>query len=436
MASPGASRRPFSARTLDAWLHRIEGLHPAEIAPGLERAGRVWTALGGRRPAPLLVSVAGTNGKGSCVAVLEALARAAGLHAAAYTSPHLLCFNERIRIDGRPADDAELIAAFEEVEAARGDTLLTFFEFTTLAAFRLLAGWNAEIAFLEVGMGGRLDAVNLLHPDAAIVTSIDLDHCEWIGRDRESIGFEKASIFRDKAYAICSDEAPPESVRRLARPARALFAGEDFHWSREPGGGWSWRGADAKGRTLEYTGLPRPRLAEESAAAALQAWHCLGQPAARPVLAAGLAAELSGRRERRCAQGQQFILDGAHNPAAASHLARWLAEETGPGRIPAVCAMLEDKDCEGFVQALKGVAGPWYVTQAAGQPRALPAPALAAAICEQGCEVRAVCTCVEEAIERASSEAAGRAVLVTGSLFTVADALRSMEGLPEGGRSA
>ncbi len=360
--------------------------------------------------------------------MLEALAEGAGLSAAAYTSPHLLRFNERMRINGRAAGNAEIVAAFEEVEAARGDVPLTFFEFTTLAAFHLFAARGVELAFLEVGMGGRLDAVNLLTPDVAIVTSIGLDHCEWLGSDREAIGFEKASIFRKNRYSICADEEPPESVRRLARPTRAHFAGEDFHWSREGKDGWCWRGQDSQGRSLEHSGLPRPCLAEESAAAALQAWHCLGQSAERPVLEAGLAATLSGRRERRHAGGRQFILDGAHNPSAARHLARWLAEETGAVSIPAVCGMLKDKDCLGFAEALGVAVGPWYLTEPSGQPRALPAAALRDAFCKAGCEVRGSYRSVAEAMERASSEtAAGLPILVTGSLFTVADAISSLQ---------
>ena len=403
-------------------------LHPREIELGCERVGKVWTALGGGRPAPAIVSVAGTNGKGSCVAVLEGLARGAGIPAAAYTSPHLLRFNERMRIGGRPAADIEMIAAFEEVEAARGDVPLTFFEFTTLAAFRLFATKEVELAFLEVGMGGRLDAVNLLDPDVAVVTSIGLDHCEWLGSDRESIGFEKASIFRENAYSICSDENPPASVRRLAQGTRAHFAGEDFCWSREEGGGWRWQGRDARGGTLEHTGLPRPRLAEESAAAALQAWHCLGQPAERPVLEAGLAATLPGRRDCRFVKGRQFILDGAHNPSAGCHLARWLAEECGAEPIAAVCGMLKDKDCQGFAEALGETVGPWYLAAPAGQSRALPGAALATVFRKAGCEVRGVHDSVAAALEHACADtAAALPVLVTGSLFTVADALPSLD---------
>ncbi|HEY5719467.1 MAG TPA: Mur ligase family protein, partial [Gammaproteobacteria bacterium] len=180
---------------LGDWLRRLEGLHPRSIDLGLERVGRVHAALGAPRPARV-VTVAGTNGKGSLVALLEAILAAAGYRVGAYTSPHLLRFNERVRIAGAEADDAALCAAFARVEAARGDTSLTYFEFTTLAALLLLAEAPLDVALLEVGLGGRLDAVNLVDPDVAVLTPIDLDHAEWLGNDRDSVGREKAGIMR------------------------------------------------------------------------------------------------------------------------------------------------------------------------------------------------------------------------------------------------
>jgi len=217
-------------RTLADWLEYIERQHPKSIDMGLERVREVAARMELERPAEWVITVAGTNGKGSTVAFLEAIAREAGWSVGAYTSPHLLAYNERVRIDGRDAEDADLVAAFEAVEAARGGTLLTYFEYGTLAALWLFQRAGLELAILEVGLGGRLDATNLVDPDVAVVTTVDLDHQDWLGEDRESIGLEKAGIARAWKPLVLGDDDPPASVLRHAYAigASAIRAGCDF----------------------------------------------------------------------------------------------------------------------------------------------------------------------------------------------------------------
>ena len=203
-------------RTLEQWLAYQQQVHPRDIAMGLDRVGEVARRLGLGRPGRHVAIVAGTNGKGSTVAFIEAMARAAGLRVGAFTSPHLLRYNERIRIDGGDAGDAELVAAFERIEAARGGIALTYFEFGTLAALCLFEAAALDLAILEVGLGGRLDAVNIIDADVAVITTVDLDHQDYLGDDRESIGFEKAGILRAGKPCVLAEKDPPSSVLRHA----------------------------------------------------------------------------------------------------------------------------------------------------------------------------------------------------------------------------
>ena len=205
------------ARTLEQWLDYQQQVHPKSIDMGLERVGEVARRLGLGRPARRVITVGGTNGKGSTVAFIEAIARAAGLKVGAYTSPHLLRYNDRVRIDGADAGDAALVAAFERIEAARGDTPLTYFEFGTLAALLLFEAAGLDLAVLEVGLGGRLDATNIIDPDCAVITTVDLDHQDYLGDDRESIGFEKAGILRAGKPCVLAEKDPPSSVLRQIR---------------------------------------------------------------------------------------------------------------------------------------------------------------------------------------------------------------------------
>ena len=347
---------------LSQWLDYQQSIHPKAIELGLERVREVAGRLGLGKPAPRVISVAGTNGKGSTVAFIEAMVRAAGFRVGAYTSPHLLRYNERLRIDGVEASDEALIAAFEAVEAARGDTLLTWFEFGTLAALWLLAREPLDLAILEVGMGGRLDAVNLVDADVAVVTSIALDHAEYLGHDRESIAREKAGIFRPGKPAMIGELDPPDALLREADRLGAplLRAGRSYRFETTADG-WLWQD-DHERLVLPLPGLRAPAQIA-NAAAAIAALRALrpALPVTADAIASGIAAvRLSGRMQV-IAGPVEIVLDVAHNPQAAQQLADWLRGNRAAGATIAVFAALADKDVANEVAALMGQIDLWHL---------------------------------------------------------------------------
>ncbi len=351
-------------RSLDEWLEYQQRIHPREIELGLDRIRVVWQRLGSPAPAPTVISVGGTNGKGSTVAFLEAMTRAAGLRVGAFTSPHLIAYNERIRIDGLDCDDASLVEAFERIEQARDEVALTYFEFNLLAAVLLFADANLDLAILEVGLGGRLDAVNLIDADAAIVTTIDLDHQDWLGNDRDSIGSEKAGIFRIGRPAVIGESKPPAGLLAEAERigARMIRSGGDYgieHHSHH----WIWRCDSIE---LE---LPLPALSAsaqiDNAAAAIAVLHSLrGRLGWNPrALATGIAdARLPGRLQRSVSDaGVEMLIDVAHNPQAARQLAQYLFDHPPRGRSIAVFGALADKDVAAIVAVLDGAFDHWHL---------------------------------------------------------------------------
>jgi dihydrofolate synthase/folylpolyglutamate synthase len=370
-------------RTLAEWLDHQQRVHPRAIELGLERVREVWQRLGAPAPAPVVITVGGTNGKGSTVAFLDAMLAASGKRVGAYTSPHLLRYNERVRVAGADADDAALVDAFERIEAARladstTPVALTYFEYGTLAALWIFAQARLDVAVLEVGLGGRLDAVNIIDADAAIVTTIDLDHQDWLGNDRDAIGREKAGIFRAGRPAIVGEADPPTALLEHA----ALFgadlrrAGCEYAFDEaEPD--WRWR-ADA----IELV-LPRPQLAAPcqigNAAAAIAALYALRDrlgwnPAA---IAQGVRSASVGARLQRFAGTPELVVDVAHNPQAARMLAAWLRQTPIEGRTLAVFGALDDKDIAGIVQALAPCIDAWYlVGLERDSPRGLSAQGL------------------------------------------------------------
>src|SRR5690606_22608147 len=339
------TRMSSTSRTLAEWLAYIETRHPRSIELGLERVREVAARLGLQRPAAQVVTVAGTNGKGSTVAFIEAIARADGWKVGAYSSPHLLRYNERVRIDGAEAADDELAAAFAAVEAARGDTPLTYFEYGTLAALWLFQQAGLDLAVLEVGLGGRLDAVNIVDPDVAVITTVDVDHVDWLGSDREAIGQEKAGIARAWKPLVLGEIDPPSSVLRHAYAigANAIRAGSDYFHEPAGEGQWQWREI---GTELL---LPDPQLAapvqRANAAAAIAALRALPRSPAEPACAAGVAAaRIPGRLERFEHDGVEVVVDVAHNPQAARELAAWAKARPASGATAMVLAVLADKD--------------------------------------------------------------------------------------------
>lgn len=462
----------MEAKDLQQWLDFIEQQHPSSIEMGLERTLEVARRLALGRTAARVITVGGTNGKGSTVAFIEAIARAAGLKVGAYTSPHLLRYNERVRIDGREASDEGLVAAFKAVEAARcsllppgetgaqrrmregesrptevaqqsdgsfphpsfghflpggeGKTIpLTYFEFGTLAALWLFQQSNLDLAVLEVGLGGRLDAVNIVDPDVAVITTVDIDHTDWLGNDRETIGFEKAGIARAWKPLILGERDSPSSVLRYAYAigANAVRLGSDFIHEPVDESHWRWRDAG-----FEVV-LPNPMLSapvqRANAATAIAALRALDIELPTSALAIGVAtATLPGRLQRFDLHGTPVIVDVGHNPQAARELSAWLRAESVPGRTLAVFGALADKDVQGVVAALEDEVSEWFLAGlesvgARGQSVGGLAAKLtgAAAAGSRHADVRA-------ALQAARMQAHGQdRILVFGSFHTVAEAL-------------
>lgn len=372
--------------SLPEWLAWMESHHPRGIELGLERVARVARRLGIDPGGARVVTVAGTNGKGSCVAALEAGLLAAGQRVGCYTSPHLLQYNERVRINGHDASDAALCAAFERVYAVLEDTSLTYFEFGTLAALLLFAAAELDVWVLEVGLGGRLDAVNLLDADIAVITSIDLDHQDWLGSSRDSIAAEKVGIARVGRPLVVAEADPPAVIVERARVIEAPLyrIGDAFDLKASAAmERLQWWVSDASGQQYEGD-MPSARLPLPSLAAALQVL-CLLQVAPSPVLLAALAAaRLPARFQRARVEGVEVIVDVAHNPAAAALLARRLDGLPAVGRTCALFGVMADKDVEGMIDALGSRIDAWFLAELADLPRALPPSELAARIHARG----------------------------------------------------
>jgi len=426
MPDPKAGPLP---QTLEDWLAYLEALHPAEIELGLERVASVYHRLGLPPLAKKVVVVAGTNGKGSCVRAMETLTLAQGYSVASYTSPHILSYNERVRLMGRNASNEQLCDAFARVENARAGVPLTYFEMGTLAAMVLMSSYDLDFAFLEIGLGGRFDAVNIIDSDVAIITSIDLDHTDWLGDDRDTIAREKAGVARAGKPLICADSAPPPSLITTLQQldAKALFIGRDFSCVDLAGRLSIYLRQEQQGQgALQLEDVPIPSLPLPSVLAALQALSLLGVSLPARVVRESLQSlALTGRYQVQRIEGKKVILDVAHNPAAARHLAERLAAEKGP--LVCVAALMADKDAEGFVTALAGVIDHWSLGTLIDNKRAMAAEDLADLLYTHSCPVSCNGT-VEEAVDSALAMVPDEgAVVVCGSFFTVAAALKQME---------
>ncbi len=435
--------------TLTDWLTWQETLHPTEIELGLERVGTVLARLELTQPNFTLITVAGTNGKGSSVAMLESILLAAGYRVGSYTSPHLLMYNERIKLNGQPVDDTTLCDSFERIDQARvsdsvDDISLSYFEFGTLAAIDILQRAKVDIAILEVGLGGRLDAVNVLDADVALITAIDVDHVDWLGADRDTIGREKAGILRNGRPAVCADPQPPASLLDVAESVGAELAllGQDFSVERE-GGGWHWRSKQG-----EHNNLPLPALAGDfqlnNAAGVLAVLGALvvDFPVDAAAIVAGLqSVSLPGRFQVLPGdplQGTpQRIVDVAHNAQSALALANNLSQQECAGQTHAVVGMLADKDINTALAKLRPLVDYWYLAplpvprsatvlqlQAAVANTAIPAASTPSAsipfACIPSTSIKIfddVNTAYQAAL--ASSDAQDR-IVVTGSFYTVA----------------
>lgn len=397
-------------RTLADWLTLLEGLNMARIELGLERMQRVAGRLGLLSLPSYVITVGGTNGKGSTCALLESMLMAGGMTVGVYSSPHLLDYRERVRINGDFADEQAFCDAFAAVEEARSDTALTYFEFGTLAALWLFRAKCPDVVLLEVGLGGRLDATNVVDSDQAVITTIALDHTDWLGSDRDVIGYEKAGILRAGKPAVCGDPNPPASIAEQARQKGTpmAFSGRDFHWQQQ-GDSWSFTMAGK-----QFDGLPVPGLPLMNAATALAVLAASPFRLSVDAIATGLRqARLAGRLTEL---SPGLWLDVAHNPESATYLASRLAE--GQGSIHAVVGMLKDKDISATLAALTPLVSHWYPATLAG-PRGADGSELSALL-NHAAYFESVTAALTAAL---AARAEGERVVVFGSFFTVAEAL-------------
>ena len=405
------------SQSLSDWLSYLEKIHPSVIDLGLHRVGLVADRLGLRQLPATVVTVGGTNGKGTTCALLEAIYRAAGYRVGVYSSPHLLRYNERVRIQGQDASDAELCQAFAAVEAARGEVSLTFFEFGTLAALWLFRAAAPDLVLLEVGLGGRLDATNLVESDLAVVTSIALDHCDWLGDTREAIASEKAGIYRPGKPAISGEPNPPVTLAQTAQAigAKLLQVGADFR-RHEAEAVWHFQGARQQWRELPY-----PELPLDNAVTALAVVEQLSQPIDSAAIRTGLAgARLAGRMQLLRTQ-PQVTLDVAHNPHSAHYLARQLAARGKVGRRLAVAGMLKDKDIRQTLGELVELVDLWFLADLHGARAAL-AQELSAVLPSESARhcYASVADAYREALATAQEQ---DEIIVLGSFHTVAEAM-------------
>jgi len=410
--------------TLPQWLKWQESLHFTEVDPGLERVGLVWQLLGGNSKLPFtVITIAGTNGKGSSVAMLESILRQAGYRTGTYTSPHLLQYNERICMDGKRCDDNTICEAFDRIDKARAETSLTYFEFATLAAVDIFSRHNIDIAILEVGMGGRLDAVNLFDTDIALITPISLDHTAWLGNNREAIGREKAGVIRQGKPVVCSENTPPQSLIDYSNSLQSplYLAGNDFnivinkdHWH------WS-------NNQINLQNLPCPALMGayqfQNAAAVLQVISLLNQQGyviADTAIKSGLTAVQLAGRFQQIHGDVTTILDVTHNQQGAENLAKLLVEIPSQGQTFAVLSMLKDKDVATVASILKPVIDIWYVAGLDGS-RGMTSDALAAQLSNiiDNDKIRPFSRVIEAYEQAMNGAQKGDRVLVFGSFHTV-----------------
>lgn len=424
MKPPSINAKPASPEagaTVDQWLQWLEAIHPTEIDLGLDRVLVVLRRLFPRKPSARIITVAGTNGKGTTVATVEKLLITAGRSTGAFTSPHLQSYNERVRLNGQVISDEALVSAFERVETARGNVSLTYFEFGTLAAFVALADAGVEDWILEVGLGGRLDAVNVLDADYAVITSIDIDHVGFLGYNREVIGFEKAGILRRGIFAVCADPEPPSSVLQQAAAQKVdlWVTGRDYQIEPDV------TDSSTVNLTLgsERIALPAGPLPVESVAAGVVLVRAL-----EPELPVGIASEairsltVPGRFEQLRSR-PEVIVDVGHNP----HAARWLAarlagRKLSPGCIVGVYAALADKDIAGVLAAMAPVVDQWRFAGLSVH-RGLQQEALVQQARECGIDHYRAHASVADALGAAMAEATeADTIIVFGSFFTVAEA--------------
>lgn len=425
--------------SLSVWLDWLEKNHPTEIDLGLDRITRIAERMALLKPAAKVITVAGTNGKGSCVTSTAALLSAAGFSVGVYTSPHLLHYNERIVVNGNAASDADICAAFGAVYAACQQTSvdcpapisLTYFEYGTLAALEIFRRHQVTAMVLEVGLGGRLDAINIIDADVAVITSIALDHTDWLGDNREAIGYEKAGIMRANRPVVCADFSPPQSLLDHAQNLSASLnlISRDFGYSVAANASWNWWNRDA-----QFSGQPLPQLPLPSISAALQVACILGLDLlALDAFHLVAALRVPGRFQTLHWRDRQVILDVAHNPAATAYLVERLIQsgDAAGSKIHGIVAMMADKDRAQSLENLKGQVGSWYVADLAFIPRAATVDQLCQNLVDLDVAIEfsgSVAECLQAAYKNSNS---GDRILVFGSFYTVAAGLQALAAATE-----
>lgn len=416
--------------TLQGWLNWQESLHPLTIDLGLERAARVFKSLNPEAVKPPTITVAGTNGKGSCVAYLDTIYRAQGYRVGAYTSPHILKYNERIKIDGKPVTDEVICAAFARIEAIRNGTSLSYFEFGTLAALDIFWRAGVDVQLLEVGLGGRLDAVNIIDPDVALISSICIDHVEWLGGTREAIGGEKAGIFRANIPAVVGDLDPPQSLLATARDqqARLFCLGKDFNYQKQASR-WQWSNGNRK-----IDNLPAPALKGEhqyrNASSVILATQLLSEtlPVREDAIRQGLQNVKLPGRFQLIEDNIPVLLDVGHNPQAVRTLVEYLNEYFPNNRVHAIFSMMKDKDIAGVIDIMKPVINQWFFAPLSN-PRAVSELSMREIFSQKSLtNVSFGYSGFAEAFSAAKNQSQqGDLLLVFGSFFLVSDCLAEFE---------
>ena len=420
----------MSNTTLAQWLQRLELLHPREIELGLDRITAVANNMQLLPLEPQVISVAGTNGKGSTVAVLEAVLAEMDCVTGSCTSPHLLNFNERIRIAGRAVEDEEIISAFEQIDSARGEISLTYFEFATLAALVIFGQREVDVVILEVGLGGRLDAVNMVDATVAVITSIDLDHQEWLGDTREQIAREKAGILRAGKSAVIAETSPPVSLCDYVRElqCRAYYSGENYTIAH---GDKTWQAQLCKlnGQLRQLPEMPSAAVLPENICAALQALLLLDREFSDAQLFRALQGlQLRGRRELQSIAGREYLLDVAHNLAAINKLLEYIDVTPCNKKTIAIFSTMADKDYGAMIRACAGRFEAWFTADQPANPRAARGSDIAEQLRDQGVQMVSVSKNIRQAFRRAQSVMdEGDRLVVFGSFYTVADVMPLLE---------
>ena len=422
-----ASASSTTQKSLSQWLSYLESIHPSAIDMGLDRVKAVANAMALSLSQSLVITVAGTNGKGTTCRLLEQAMLSQGKSVAVYSSPHLIDYRERVRYNGELPPANEFVDAFEFVENARKDTegepiTLTYFEFGTLAAMKMMQLWAVDVVILEVGLGGRLDATNIIDPNLAVITTIDLDHQDWLGNTREKIAREKAGIMRKNGSAVVGELFPPSSLYDVANELQAnvRWATQDFVTEvASDYSEWSW-----KGKSSSYASLPYPKIPLQNASTALAALELLDLLPEESVVRDIIENTTMPGRQQTISESPLVVVDVAHNPQATTAMQNWL-NRYDVSKMRIVVGMLKDKSIAETLAPLSALNADWYVSSTSG-PRGCNAEVLENALVNAGTTIENIKTFknVTSAYQRALADyQTGELILVFGSFVTVADVL-------------